>query len=121
VKGTPEKELQGGVPQCCHAGGFKISCPALPGCHSQGDTEEEAIENIKDAIRRYLEVLNERALQRDASEKILESPRFSSPAVKCTEIWAPAQKSVQSKNGFAFGPRLINKGFGVRKYPRRFS
>jgi lipopolysaccharide/colanic/teichoic acid biosynthesis glycosyltransferase len=43
------------------------------------------------------------------------------PAVKCTEIWAPAQKSVQSKNGFAFGPRLINKGFGVRKYPRRFS
>ena len=43
-------------------GGFNISCPALPGCHSQGDTEEEAIENIKDAIRGCLEVLNERAL-----------------------------------------------------------
>ena len=53
-------------------GGFNISCPALPGCHSQGDTEEEAIENIKDAIRGCLEVLNERALQRDASEKVLE-------------------------------------------------
>jgi antitoxin HicB len=53
-------------------GGFNVSCPALPGCHSQGDTEEEAIENIKDAIRGCLEVLNERALKRDASEKVLE-------------------------------------------------
>jgi len=92
-----------------------------PGAILKGITEEEAIENIKDAIRGCLEVLNERALQRDASEKILESPQFSSPAVKCTEIWAPAQNSVQSKNGFAFGPRLINKGFGVRKYAPRFS
>jgi predicted RNase H-like HicB family nuclease len=31
-------------------GGFNVSCPALPGCHSKGDTEEEAIENIKEAI-----------------------------------------------------------------------
>ena len=37
-------------------GGFNISCPALPGCHSQGDTEEEALENIKDAILGCLEV-----------------------------------------------------------------
>jgi predicted RNase H-like HicB family nuclease len=35
--------------------GFNVSCPALPGCHSQGDTEEEAIENIKDAITGCLE------------------------------------------------------------------
>lgn len=53
-------------------GGFNISCPALPGCHSQGDTEQEAIENIKDAIKGCLEVLNERARKSDASEKILE-------------------------------------------------
>ena len=38
--------------------GFNVSCPALPGCHSQGDTEEEAIENIKDAIIGCLDVLN---------------------------------------------------------------
>lgn len=31
-----------------------VSCPALPGCHSQGKTEEEAIKNIKEAIRGYI-------------------------------------------------------------------
>ena len=34
--------------------GYAVSCPGLPGCWSQGDTEEEAIENIRDAIREYL-------------------------------------------------------------------
>jgi predicted RNase H-like HicB family nuclease len=34
--------------------GYSISCPALPGCWSQGETEEEAMENIQDAIREYL-------------------------------------------------------------------
>ncbi len=31
-----------------------VSCPALPGCHSQGRTEEEAISNIREAIRGYI-------------------------------------------------------------------
>lgn len=35
--------------------GFAVSCPALRGCHSQGETREEAIENIKIAIREWLE------------------------------------------------------------------
>jgi predicted RNase H-like HicB family nuclease len=52
--------------------GFNVSCPALPGCHSQGDTEEEAIENIKDAIIGCLEVLNKRARIQDEGEKIVE-------------------------------------------------
>ncbi|HVS21953.1 MAG TPA: type II toxin-antitoxin system HicB family antitoxin [Pyrinomonadaceae bacterium] len=34
--------------------GYSVSCPGLPGCWSQGETEEEAIENIQDAIREYL-------------------------------------------------------------------
>lgn len=34
--------------------GYSVSCPGLPGCWSQGRTEEEAIENIKDAIQEYL-------------------------------------------------------------------
>jgi antitoxin HicB len=53
-------------------GGFNISCPALPGCHSQGETEEEAIENIKEAIPGCLEVLNLRAKKSTPDEKILE-------------------------------------------------
>ena len=39
--------------------GISISVPGLPGCWSQGATEAEAIENIKDAIEGYLSVVNE--------------------------------------------------------------
>jgi predicted RNase H-like HicB family nuclease len=35
--------------------GFSVSCPGLPGCWSQGATEPEALENIREAIREYLE------------------------------------------------------------------
>ena len=31
-----------------------VSCPALPGCHSQGRTKEEAVANISEAIRGYI-------------------------------------------------------------------
>ncbi len=41
--------------------GFAVSVPGLPGCHSQGDTEAEALANIADAIREYLEVVQELA------------------------------------------------------------
>jgi predicted RNase H-like HicB family nuclease len=34
--------------------GYSVSVPGLPGCWSQGATEEEALENIQDAIRGYL-------------------------------------------------------------------
>lgn len=37
--------------------GFVAHCPAIPGCHSQGESMEEAIENIKDAIRGCTEAL----------------------------------------------------------------
>ena len=52
-------------------GGYNVSCPALPGCHSQGDTMEEALENIKDAIQGCMEVINQRALQ-GVEEKAIE-------------------------------------------------
>lgn len=39
--------------------GYTVSCPSLPGCHSQGETIDEAIANIKEAIELYLEVLEE--------------------------------------------------------------
>ena len=34
--------------------GFFVSCPTLQGCYSQGDTYEEAVENIKDAIKLHI-------------------------------------------------------------------
>ena len=39
-----------------------VECPAVPGCVSQGSTEEEALRNIRDAIRQCLEVRRERGL-----------------------------------------------------------
>ncbi len=38
-----------------HDGGYVVSVPALPGCVSQGDTREEALKNIQEAAKLYLE------------------------------------------------------------------
>ena len=46
--------------------GYSVSCPGLPGCWSQGDTETEALENIQDAIREYLAAVND--LQQETPE-----------------------------------------------------
>ncbi len=48
--------------------GYSVHCPGLPGCWSQGDTEEEAIENIKDAIQEYLVAINESLKDTDVGE-----------------------------------------------------
>lgn len=39
--------------------GYAVWCPGLSGCWSQGETEEEALDNIKDAIQAYLETIEE--------------------------------------------------------------
>ncbi len=39
--------------------GISVSVPGLPGCWSEGDTEEEALDNIRDAIREYLAAVAE--------------------------------------------------------------
>ncbi|MCI4438296.1 type II toxin-antitoxin system HicB family antitoxin, partial [archaeon] len=41
------------------SGGYVAFVPALPGCHTQGDTLEELMKNVKEAIELYLETLND--------------------------------------------------------------
>jgi predicted RNase H-like HicB family nuclease len=48
--------------------GYSVSCPGLPGCWSQGETELEAIENIKDAIQEYLAAIDESIKSSDVRE-----------------------------------------------------
>lgn len=50
-------------------GGFTVTIPSLPGCISEGDTFEEAFENIKEAASLYLEVMKKR------KEEIIEEKR----------------------------------------------
>ena len=48
--------------------GYSVSAPGLPGCWSQGATEQEAVENIRDAIREYLSVVDEQLRGEDVRE-----------------------------------------------------
>lgn len=52
--------------------GFNVSCPGLPGFWSQGEAEEEAIENIRDAIRECLAAIAESV--KDADVREIEVP-----------------------------------------------
>jgi predicted RNase H-like HicB family nuclease len=46
-------------------GGYTVYVPSLPGCVSEGDTEDEALTNIKEAIELYLESVEEDSLAPD--------------------------------------------------------
>ncbi len=51
--------------------GYSVRVPGLPGCWSQGKTEEEALENIKDAIQSYLETVED--LSKNKESRYVES------------------------------------------------
>lgn len=48
--------------------GISVSVPGLPGCWSEGDTEEEALENIQDAIHEYLSAVAEISRNQETHE-----------------------------------------------------
>lgn len=49
-----------------------VECPSIPGCVSQGKTKEEALENIKDAIKLCLQVRSEQGLPLTIETKLVE-------------------------------------------------
>lgn len=50
--------------------GYAVWCPGLPSCWSQGKTEEEALENIRDAIETYLATVEE--LEKGKPSRVVE-------------------------------------------------
>lgn len=48
--------------------GVSVSVPGLPGCWSEGDTEDEALENIRDAISEYLAALEDQTRSQEVRE-----------------------------------------------------
>ena len=58
-------------------GGYVVTCPALPGCYSQGDTIPEAMDNIKEAILLCLE---------DLQAQQIMLPRISKPLVSSVAV-----------------------------------
>ena len=59
-------------------GGYVVSCPSFPGCFSQEDAIEEALENIKEAIQACLESLAEDEIK----------PYLSKPSTQIIEVVA---------------------------------
>ncbi|MDP2728562.1 MAG: type II toxin-antitoxin system HicB family antitoxin [Dehalococcoidia bacterium] len=51
-------------------GGYTVYVPSLPGCISEGDTREEALANIREAIELYLEPTEDDALPQEKAEVV---------------------------------------------------
>ena len=60
-------------------GGYTVTVPSLPGCISQGDTKEEAMENIKEAIELHVESLVEDGLPIIKTDKRIEESVIAVP------------------------------------------
>lgn len=61
-------------------GGYVVFIPALPGCHTQGETIEEALRNIKEAAELYLETLSEEEKNELLKQKFIRVQRVKAVA-----------------------------------------
>ena len=52
-------------------GGYVALVPALPGCHTQGDTLQELMKNVKEAIELYLETLTDEEKEELLRQKVI--------------------------------------------------
>ena len=52
--------------------GYSVWVPGLPGCASQGDSEQEALDNIRDAIREYLDAVEDLSSPGERREVVLQ-------------------------------------------------
>ena len=79
--------------------GFAVFCPGLQGCVSQGNTGEEALENIQSAIREYLEVswiVFKRNMAKDLEEDSDLRVTLSDVEVDLTGVEAAESEEVEA-------------------------
>ncbi len=63
-------------------GWYVVECPLIPGCMSQGKTDEEALQNIQEAIQLCLEVRQERGLPLTIQSLEVEVPAYTYSAIR---------------------------------------
>lgn len=61
-------------------GGYIAIVPTLPGCHTQGDTLEELMKNVKEAIQLYLETLTEEEKRELLQQRVIGIQKVKTPA-----------------------------------------
>jgi antitoxin HicB len=88
-------------------GVFVAECPALPGCVSQGNTREEAMANIRDAIQGYLDSLKKHGepIPCGITEEIVEIP--ASAASRCVRARMSSRLSVALATQWTIKPVAI--------------
>jgi len=62
------------------SGGYVAFVPSLPSCHTQGESIDEALENIKEAIELYLETLSDEEKEEFTSQRVVDIQRVKAIA-----------------------------------------
>jgi len=93
---------------------YKAEVPALPGCQSQGGTEEEALANIRESIRQYLKSLQ--VASGSASLVRVHKVRIDEPSAGSQEPPAPELDPILQLSGLG---REVWEGIDPDEYVRR--